>query len=199
MLIAFEGIDQSGKHTQTGLLEDTLNNEGINTVVYSFPDYHTPAGKVIRSALKGEVKLSIFEMQLLHASTRYHWSTRIAKALSEGFTVICDRYTESAVVYGDALGLDVSWTRGVQSLLPQPNLNILLDIPVALAMERKPEQRDLYESNEQFLSTVRDCYHKHAQRFDGWVIVDGTQSKEEIAAEVWKIVQHKSNPTWTPR
>ena len=176
MLIAIEGVDQAGKATQAQLLQKYMvDNVGCDSTVLSFPDYDTPAGEVIKQALAENIEVSPHEMQLMHAATRYHWKVAIEEALEDGFTVICDRYTESAVVYGTVFGLDTDWIHQVQRLLPQPDLNILLNIPVELALQRKTKDRDKYESDVELLTKVNNLYRMRAATLPKWVIVDGAR------------------------
>ena len=53
-LIAFEGLDQSGKQTQAELLRDRLKADGRKSRLVSFPDYGTSIGEEIARALQGE-------------------------------------------------------------------------------------------------------------------------------------------------
>ena len=196
MLIAIEGVDQSGKATQAQLLREYLEvNVGCDSMILSFPDYNTPAGQIIKEALDphSDLNLSSYEMQLMHVATRYHWKESIEEALADEFIVICDRYTESAVVYGEAIGLPITWINQLQRLLPQSDLNILLNIPVELALQRKPRNRDKYESDVEFLTKVSNSYKMRAVTQPKWVIVDGARKVEDVSKDVIKTVTHWSN------
>jgi len=70
-LIAFEGLDQSGKQTQAELLRDHLKQLGHKSRLVSFPDYGTSIGEEIARALQGERDYEPDVMQLLYIANRY--------------------------------------------------------------------------------------------------------------------------------
>jgi dTMP kinase len=70
-LIAFEGLDQSGKQTQAEFLRDRLKEEGWKARLVSFPDYGTTIGEEIARALQGEREYGADVMQLLYIANRY--------------------------------------------------------------------------------------------------------------------------------
>ena len=70
-LIAFEGLDQSGKQTQAEMLRDRLKAEGRKARLVSFPDYGTSIGEEIARALQGEREYGPDVMQLLYVANRY--------------------------------------------------------------------------------------------------------------------------------
>ena len=106
MLIAFEGLDQSGKETQARQLRARLQQDGRVVRAASFPDYHTPIGQEIERALAGEREFGPEVMQLLYVANRFEFKPRLEAWLAAGDTVVCDRYRASSVAYGEAQGLD---------------------------------------------------------------------------------------------
>ena len=76
LLIAFEGLDQSGKQTQAELLRDRLIAAGRAVRLLSFPDYETPIGEEIERALRGARDYAPDVMQLLYVANRYEWKSR---------------------------------------------------------------------------------------------------------------------------
>src|SRR3954468_22517386 len=111
LLIAFEGLDQSGKQTQAETLRDRLIERNRLVRLLSFPAYDTPIGEEIGRALGGERDYGPDVMQLLYIANRYEWKPQIERELERGTIVICDRYLASSVAYGDAFGLDPAWLR----------------------------------------------------------------------------------------
>src|SRR5436190_22320051 len=109
LLIAFEGLDQSGKQTQAELLRDRLTGAGRTARLLSFPDYQTSIGSEIGRALRGERDYTADVMQLLYVANRYEWKGQILRAKQAGTVLICDRYLASSIAYGDAQGLDREW------------------------------------------------------------------------------------------
>jgi dTMP kinase len=182
-LIAFEGLDQSGKQTQAESLAAHLRRQGLEVEIVSFPDYSTPIGLEIDRALHGEREFGADVMQLLYVANRYEWKPRIERWLDEGVVVLCDRYVASSVAYGETQGLDPEWLADVQRHLPQPALTVLLDIAPATAVTRKAAGRDRYERDLALLERVRYSYLRQADE-DDWLLVDGERPKDVIAADV---------------
>jgi dTMP kinase len=183
ILIAFEGLDQSGKETQARRLGESLRAEGRTVHVLSFPDYTTPIGAELGRALRGEHEYTPDVMQLLYIANRYEYRPRLEQWLAGGAVIVCDRYMASSVAYGETQGLDAAWLAGVQRHLPQAQLTLLLDIPPETAVARKQTGRDRYERDLSLLTRVRASYRRQAQA-PGWVLLDGERSRDEIAAEV---------------
>ena len=127
-LIAFEGLDQSGKQTQAELLRDRLKEDGRKARLVSFPDYGTSIGEEIARALAGEREYGPDVMQLLYVANRYERKPDLERWLEGGLVLVCDRYTASSVAYGEAMGLDPAWLADMQKLLPPAALTIVLDI-----------------------------------------------------------------------
>ena len=183
MLIAIEGLDQSGKATQAQLLRDQLRQGGTRARLVSFPDYGTSIGEEIVRALQGEREYGPEVMQLLYIANRYERKADLERWLDGGLVVVCDRYVASSVAYGEAQGLDVDWLTQTQRLLPASDLTILLDIAPQLAVERKATGRDRYERDLSLLGRVRDSYVRQAEQA-GWIRVDGDRDKADVAAEI---------------
>ncbi len=182
-LIAFEGLDQSGKETQALMLRDRLRARGQEAEYVTFPDYATPIGQEIERGLHGQRAFGPDVMQLLFVANRYEWKERILKMLSAGTHVICDRYLASSVAYGEAHGLDPAWLTDVQKYLPQPALTVLLDIDPGASARRKAANRDKYERDLALLGRVRDSYLRQARQA-AWTRVDGGRPKEDVARDV---------------
>jgi dTMP kinase len=186
-LIAFEGLDQSGKQTQAELLRDRLKTEGWKSRLVSFPDYATSIGEEIARALQGEREYGPDVMQLLYIANRYERKPDLERWLEGGLILVCDRYAASSVAYGDAHGLDPAWLIEMQKFLPPPTLTIVLDIAPETAVRRKSVDRDRYERDLALQSRVRDSYRRQAEA-GGWLFLDGERSKDAIAADVFNAV-----------
>lgn len=189
LLVAIEGLDQSGKQTQAELLRDRLGVGGHTARVLSFPDYSTPIGLELRRALQGEHHYTPDVMQLLYVANRYEWKTAVTAQTLEGAILVCDRYLASSVAYGEAQGLDGTWLTEIQRYLPQPDVTILLDIPPEVSMRRKVDDRDAYERDLEMLARVRESYLRQA--LNGWVCVDATRDRTTVAQEVFAAVSAK--------
>ena len=193
MLIVFEGLDQSGKATQTRHLRARLEQDGRKVHSASFPDYDTPIGQEIAKALRGERDFSPDVMQLLYIANRLEYKPRFDLWLGVGNVVIADRYGASSIAYGEAQGLDPAWLEQIQRYLPTPLITVMLDISPETAMKRKRKDRDRYERDTELLRRVRDSYKRQAAQH-GWVVIDGEKSKDEVSEAVEKAVLSRLEP-----
>jgi dTMP kinase len=185
-LIAFEGLDQSGKQTQAERLRDRLTALGHRVRLLSFPDYTTAIGQEIGCALRGERHYPSDVMQLLYVANRYEWKPEIERERAAGTVLVCDRYLASSIAYGEAQGLDAVWLRDVQKYLPQPDLTLLLDIAPEISARRKTVDRDKYEQDLALLARVRDSYLRQVSA--AWTCLDATRDREAVADDVYAAV-----------
>ena len=186
LLIAFEGLDQSGKQTQAELLRDRLVEAGRLVRLLSFPAYDTAIGAEIERALRGDRDYGADVMQLLYVANRYEWKPQIEWELARGTVLVCDRYLSSSVAYGEAQGLERAWLLDMQKHLPQPDLTVLLDIDPDVSARRKTSDRDRYERDLELLARVRNSYL--GQVSAGWVRVDADRDRDSVAEDVWAAV-----------
>jgi dTMP kinase len=187
-LIAFEGLDQSGKQTQAERLAAAFADRRKTVELLSFPDYTTAMGAEIGKALRGEREYEADVMQLLYIANRYEYRPRIAAAMAAGGIIVCDRYVASSIAYGEAQGLDPEWLTDVQKYLPQPALVLLLDIPPDASLQRKQRARDRYERDLALLGRVRASYQRQATQ-PNWERIDGQQPKDEVTEAVFTAVR----------
>jgi dTMP kinase len=187
LLIAFEGLDQSGKQTQAELLGERLTASGRRPRLLSFPDYRTPIGIELGRALRGEHEYGADVMQLLYVANRYEWKDEIARERDAGTILVCDRYLASSVAYGEAQGLDGAWLRDVQKYLPQPDLTILLDIAPDISARRKTLERDKYERDLSMLARVRESYLRQSTN-GHWVMIDADRDRALVGEDVFTAV-----------
>ena len=187
LLIAFEGLDQSGKETQAGLLRERLQQERRDVRFLSFPDYGTPIGDQLARALRGEQAYGPDVMQLLFIANRYERRAEIERSLADSAIVLCDRYVASSVAYGEAHGLDPDWLGDIQRFLPRPDLTVLLDIAPETALGRKTAGRDRYERDLLLLARVRESYRRQAGH-PAWIRLDGERGKSAVAGDVLSAV-----------
>jgi len=193
MLIAFEGLDQSGKETQARTLRARLEADGRKVRMLSFPDYETPIGKEIAMALAGERHFGPDVLQLLYVANRYEHKPRLETWLDAHDVVICDRYRASSVAYGEAQGLDPAWLEDIQRDLPAPLITLLLDIAPETAVKRKATGRDRFERDLALLARVRQSYRRQARQ-RGWALIDAEQPKDGVAKAVQRAVGSKLAP-----
>ena len=187
LLIAFEGLDQSGKQTQAEGLRDYFVSKGRECRLLSFPDYTTAIGMEISRALHGEHEYAADTLQLLYIANRYEYRSAIQSAVDSGTVIVCDRYLASSIAYGEAQGLDPEWLADAQRFLPAPDLTIVLDIAPETAVQRKAAGRDRYERDLALLSRVRDSYHRQSKQRN-WIRLDGERGKAQVSADVLREV-----------
>jgi dTMP kinase len=193
MLIAFEGLDQSGKQTQAEMLRDWLKQEGHKARLVSFPDYGTSIGEEIARALQGERDYDPDVMQLLYVANRYERRPDLRRWLDGGLILVADRYIASSIAYGEAQGLDPSWLADLQKFLPPPSLTLLLDIAPETSVQRKAVDRDRYERDLAMQHRVRDSYVRQAAA-GGWIVLDGERPPAAIAVDVVNAVAPRLGP-----
>ena len=184
LLVAFEGLDQSGKQTQAEALMRHFREAGQPCRLLSFPDYATPIGAEIGQGLHGEREYGADVMQLLYVANRHEKRPEIVSALNDGVAIVCDRYIASSIAYGEAHGLDAAWLDEIQRFLPRPDLCLLLDIAPETAAARKKTGRDRYESDLALLSRVRQSYHRQAAASNHWIVLDADRPREAVQADV---------------
>lgn len=208
MFVCLEGIDASGKATHSRRLAERLKAK-----LFSFPDYNTPMGHLIKGHLlrywraepadtvpanaKPEAVdiLNAKVFQALQLANRMEHAQEINDLVSTGHNVVTDRYWPSGFVYGAADGLDGQYIMETQRFLPQPDLFILMDIDPEDSILRRPERRDRYETQAGLMEQVAGLYrelwqvsaplHALGKR---WVVVDARGTQEETAAKVWEAV-----------
>ncbi|MGL5716519.1 MAG: dTMP kinase [Cetobacterium sp.] len=218
-IIVIEGTDGAGKETQTKLLHEKLLEKSKNVFYQSFPNYDNRSAEPVRVYLEGETG-GITSLTPKAASTLFAvdrlltWKTDLAKLNDvEDYTLICDRYTTSNMLYQatkfdtviDSVGM-IDWISKLEYVdmeIPKPNLVIFLDMPPwATRQLRKDrlnkmngaEVQDIHESNESFLVRVYDLSKRIALR-EGWKIIkcteDGNKIKsiDEIHQEILKVVE----------
>lgn len=188
MLVAFEGLDQSGKQTQAEALRDRLEASSRRVRLLSFPDYHSPIGAEIGRALRGERDFGPDVLQLLYVANRHEWRPTIESELARGTVLVCDRYVASSVAYGEAHGLDPAWLRSIQTFLPTPHATFLLDMSPDASARRKVADRDKFERDLALLARVRESYLRQAAEA-GWCRLDATRDRAAIAADVFTTIE----------
>ncbi len=194
LFITFEGGEGSGKTVQARALHRKLVRLNVPVVLLHEPG-GTPLGDRIARWLKWarEVDISPFsELFLFNASRAQLVAEVIRPDLANGKIVICDRYTDSTVVYqGYGRGLDMEVVRSTNGAATGglvPDLTVLLDVPVEVGFTRKGvRMRDRFEQEDiAFHQRVREGYLKLAQAEpERWLVVDGCQSRTRIAQIVW--------------
>jgi len=187
--IVFEGIDKSGKHTQAEMLLEHLKKKGIPAIYTEEPSPDNPAGRFVKDWLAGKFELKSGEaITLLYTADRYeHLKRKILPALAEGKIVISDRYFYSTIAYESAIfGVKEEWIRKLHENARKPDLVIFIDIAPEVSLQRKRSRPDDRLEKVELLTRVRESYHKMA-RDEGFFVISGDRTKEEIFEDVKKI------------
>jgi dTMP kinase len=197
LFITFEGGEGSGKTVQTRVLHRKLIRLSVPVTLAHEPG-GTPLGDRISRVLKWarEIDISpIGELLLFNASRAQLLDEVVKPELMSGKVVICDRYTDSTVVYqGYGRGLDMEVIRKINDIATGglvPDLAVLLDISVEEGFARKGVSvRDRFEQEDiSFHRRVRDGYLKLAEvEPERWLVIDATQSQKRIADIIWERV-----------
>ncbi len=185
MFIVFEGLDRSGKSTQSKLLNEKLKN----SVKIIFPDRTTYTGKIINDYLQGKVKMTMQEVHLLFSMNRWEKVKYIKDCLKKGITVICDRYYYSGLAYSSSLGLDYEWCKGPDKGLPQPDIVFLLKADIISLSKRGNYGEEIYEKLD-FQRKVDSYYDRMLNEEDNFVLLDACQSKEELHKDIMSIIDN---------
>jgi len=194
MIIVFEGIDSSGKETQSKLLYARLKKEGYDVEYITFPRYETDIGKLIKRLLKKRFDNISPEVGiLLYALDRY---AEMSKPRTQRILII-NRYTPSNIVYWKAITGDrkiARWIKQVESRLPQPDVILFLDTPPEVAKEfGKEKKRDEFEKWYELQKKVYEEYKKLAEK-EGWIVIKTmkkgqVRSIDEIHEEIYKKIK----------
>lgn len=189
-LIAFEGLDQSGKQTQAERLLDALRSKGHRTEFLTFPAYETAIGIEIEHALRGKRDYQPDTLQLLYIANRFEFKPRINEWLASGAIVVCDRYLASSIAYGEAQGVDAKWLTEIQRSLPQPSLTLFTDMSPEVSLTRKKADRDKFERDMPLLGRVRESYIRQSAA-PNWVRIDAEQDKDSVSRAVLSAVRSR--------
>jgi len=187
-LVVVDGIDQSGKKTQTQMLARKIQKFCYHTSIWSFPDYATPLGRQLKLYLAGKIRFDFHAVHLLYAANKWENAASIAREIKLGRVVIINRYTPSNLAYGIAHGLSANWLERLEVDLPKPDLVLILDVSPKVSFERKKQLRDVHEENLSYLRKVREAYLRLARKHE-WKIIDGECDAGIVSLKLWRLVQ----------
>ncbi len=141
LLIAFEGIDGTGKSTQLRLLADYLQEQQCPVVVTREPTDGTWGGKIRQLYVDRGSCTPEEELELFLRDRREHVETLLRPRLAEGAIVLTDRYYFSTAAYQGAAGLDVDDIFRRNGFAPVPDLVFLLTMAPELSVSRIEQGR----------------------------------------------------------
>lgn len=192
--ITLEGTEGAGKSTQLAAVRAWLEAQNIDHDVTREPG-GTPLAEQIREIIKAhhdEAMPGLAELLLMFAARSVHLENRIRPALADGRWVICDRFTDATYAYqGAARGLGAERVAMLEDWVQnglQPDLTLLLDVPVETGMARARERgaADRFETEQAaFFERVREAYLVRAKADPERIkIIDASVSIEQVTAQV---------------
>jgi len=209
--ITFEGGEGTGKSTQAGLLAHKLEALGLGVLLTREPG-GSPGAEIIRHVLLSGAAKPLgadAEAMLFAAAREDHVRCTIEPALAAGKWVVCDRFADSTRVYQGALGqVDRRLIKGLErvsigDLLP--DLTLILDVPVDVALERLALRRggaapDRFEAeNLEFHQKLREAFRAlAADEPERCVIIDASVPRVQVAKDIWDTVQARLDPATAP-
>lgn len=189
IFVVFEGVDRSGKTTQTNRLSSFLVENDKRVFKGSpcrFPDRSTDIGQLIDLHLKSKAELDDRSLHLLFSANRWEKAANIRRALSNGECVIVDRYAFSGVAYSVAKGLPLEWCKASDVGLPAPDVVIYLDVCAESTRHRGNYGLERFE-NLEMQKAVANVYSKLKE--DNWFIVNADADEDTVFARVIEAVR----------
>jgi dTMP kinase len=191
--IVFEGIDGSGKTTQSNLLAQNLKEKGFKVCLTK-----EPGGTKEADEIRTIVKNPSFnwerdsEMLLFLASRIENINKVIKPALADGKIVICDRFIDSTIAY-QHYGFGYSKEKILDlhqqfNINIKPSLTILLDLNPEIGLERDEIRGESASRFEQqgfsFLNKVRQGFLQIAKNSPNYLIIDASLDKQIIQKKI---------------
>ena len=203
LFIVLEGPDGSGKSMQARLLADRLRERGL-AVTHSREPGGTVMGEQVRHIVNDPaptLRGPKADVLLYTAARAQHVDEVIEPALRRGEVVVCDRYYTSTMAYqGYGSGMDLELLKRIQEWATDgldPDLVVLLDVSPQTGLERRAagdaDELTRWEDESRFdldfHTRVREGYLEMAEADpDRWVVIDGSGSVEDVAAEIERVV-----------
>lgn len=213
-IIVIEGVNDSGKETQSKLLAKALKQEGYKVVEFSFPMYKSPTGKIFKNCVLGKdgngyfpegyENLNPYVVCLYTAADRKYHKEKIEKYLQDGYIVILNRYTSSNMAHQGSRYNDseerffmYQWIDKLEYWLlklPKPDCTILLKVPAKYLNQLDEKQVSFtFQENIFDQDSVLKAYIELSELYN-WdtidcVANDKMKSVEEIHQEIMKIVR----------
>lgn len=205
MIVVFEGLDGSGKGTQSNKLSARMSARCVDNALYSFPNYKgTNFGLEVGKYLNGGFgSLDSIPPQfpvMLYAMDRFEMKKSIMEDIEDGANIIFDRYVPSNIAH-QAVKLPenerktfADWVKRLEYNIlgmPQPDIIVFLDVPPHIAskmVEKKGSRvytdakKDIHENNDSYMQKVYEMYKKMAVEED-WVIVECTDGENMLDEE----------------
>ncbi len=214
-LIVIEGLDGSGKSTQTALVREKIEQSGKAIKQIKLPDYESDSSALVRMYLAGEFgsnpsDVNTYATSLFYTVDRYANFTKVWKDdYLNGTVILADRYTTSNAVHQmvklpkDKWDEYLEWLEDIEYNkvgIPKPDVVIFLDMPVDVSQRLMTERysgdekkKDVHEANVAYLNACHESALYAADKL-GWFVVkcsDGNnpRSIEEINNDIFKEIK----------
>ena len=195
--ISFEGIDGSGKSTQIQKLAEFLEARDFDIVITREPGGSKGGEEIRNLLLQGNVDRWSAETEILlfTAARRDHLERIILPALEEGKIVICDRFTDSTIIYQGRDNLQL--TKLIKQLHLSiigiiPDLTLIIDVDPKKALNRGLKRRSKEMRFEafglEFQTNARNSYIELSKTDKRYHLVDGNNSEEKVHQLIWQKV-----------
>ncbi len=217
-LVVIEGLDGSGKTTQTARLAETLAARGENFRMVNFPNYQSPSSALVRMYLNGDfgqdpMQVNAYAASAFYAVDRYAgWKTDWGGFYESGGLVLADRYTTSNAIHQCSKLPKAQWEDYIAWLtafeyeklgIPKPDLVIFLDADPAHSQKLLSgryggdAKKDIHERNLAYLRRSREAAHWCAGRL-GWKMLlcsgaNGIRPFDDISADIDRTMQEALN------
>lgn len=214
--VVIEGLDGSGKATQTELICGNLTKRNKKFCKLSFPDYNEPSSALVKMYMNSEFgsspdDVNVYAASSFYAVDRYASYKKFWKRNYEnGQIIIADRYTTSNEIYQLCRLEKSQWDGYLEWLedyeysklgLPKPDLVVYLDMPVEVSQKLMKSRyngddskKDLYEKNVEFLKKCRETAMYTAKKF-GWKVVPCSENGEsKPIGEINDLVENLIEP-----
>lgn len=199
LFITVEGGEGVGKSTNMALLQEHLEQRGVDLVVTREPG-GTRLGEALREQLLQITETPLAptaELLLIFAARAQHLQEVIEPALAAGKWVLCDRFTDATYAYqGGGRQLPVAQVRELEQLVQgdlRPDCTLLLDAPVAVGMSRAEGRGELDRFEQEqlaFFERVRATYLQLAEESSGrFRVIDAARTLAEVQQQILKVCE----------
>lgn len=216
-LIVIDGVDASGKETQTKLLLQKLQDRGKKVRMISFPAYDNPSSTLVRMYLNGDFgknpdDVNAYAASSFFAADRYAtFKQDWGRDYMDDVIILADRYVSSNMIHQaskikneDEKNEFMDWLHDFEYNrygLPEPDITLFLDMPVEWGKKLMNDRankidgsasKDIHESNSDYLNDSYNTAVRAAEKY-GWKRIScvnekGIRAVEDINAEIFDAV-----------
>ncbi len=203
-VLVIDGLDGSGKATQTALFGQRLEKEeGSRPVTVSFPDYDSPSSALVKLYLSGQLgqadEVGAYAAASFYACDRFiSYRQKWQAPYEAGATILCDRYVSSNLIHQMVKLPREEWDGFIRWLedyeygrlgLPRPQMVFYLDMDPAISRrlisgryQGDESRRDIHEGNFDYLCRCHEAA-AYAAKALGWQVIPCFSGEEPLAVE----------------